>query len=80
MIKKPNRAMLASIFQRVAVTQEAFAKKLATHAGVDCSQQTVQQWLKRENVPPEWVTRIVRASEGEVYAYEIRPDVFPVPD
>jgi len=80
MTEKPNRAKLAEIFRRVESTQAAFASTLTKHSGAVCSQQTVQQWLKRENVPAEWVSRIVNASGGSVFAYEIRPDVFPVPE
>ena len=54
MKEKPNRTLLASIFQRVAPTQEGFAYAIGKAAKLPASQQLVQNWLKRENVPVHW--------------------------
>lgn len=78
MTNKPNRAKLAELFQRVAPTQAGFAEALTRQSGNFCSQQAVQNWLKREQVPVQWVGHIVRAGGGKVSAAEIRPDVFGV--
>ena len=79
MSNSPNRSKLAEIFQRVALTQEGFVSELTKVSGTLCSQQTVQNWLKREQVPAGWVKHIVKASRGSVEPGEIRPDVFGTP-
>lgn len=76
MAQKPNRAKLAEIFQRVSKTQEGFAAALSKASGIHCSQQAVNNWLKREQVPADWVKHIVTASQGAIDPGEIRPDVF----
>lgn len=56
-------------------------KKLASYVGV--SQPSVWCWLHRKKrVSPELVLKIVDATNGEVQAYQIRPDLpdlFPPP-
>lgn len=56
-------------------------KKLAMKVGV--SQPNVWSWLHRKKkVSPERVLKIVHATEGEVKAHQIRPDLpelFPPP-
>lgn len=79
-IEKPNRAKLASLFQRVAKTQEGFSAALAKQTGDTVFRQTVQQWLKRENVPAQWVGVICAASNGRIASHELRPDLFPAPE
>lgn len=79
-MNKPNRALLASIFQRVSNTQGGFAEAIAKSSKLPTSQQLVQNWLKRESVPAQWVGHIVAASNGAIQAHEIRPDVFPAPE
>jgi DNA-binding transcriptional regulator YdaS (Cro superfamily) len=79
MNQKPNRAKLAALFQRVAKTQQGFADALSRKTGDQVSQQLILNWLKRENVPANWVHVIVEASDGDVHPHELRPDVFPAP-
>nr|WP_262239790.1 helix-turn-helix domain-containing protein [Serratia liquefaciens] len=53
---------------------------LARACGV--SQPAVFRWLNGSRVKADYVVAIVRASNGEVQAHEIRPDLpdlFPVP-
>ena len=76
MTSKPNRARLASLFQIVSTTQQGFAEALAKVSGTPVSQQQVQLWLKRENVPGQWVQHIVKASGGEITTSDLRPDIF----
>ena len=79
MNQKPNRAKLAAIFQRVAKTQQGFADALSAETQGPVSQQLILNWLKRENVPANWVSAIVNASKGRIHPHELRPDVFPAP-
>lgn len=56
-------------------------KKLADACGV--SQPAVHKWLNGGMVSPEKVKAIVNATQGNVKAHEIRPDlpeIFPNPD
>lgn len=80
MVSLPNRAKLASLFQKVCATQEKFAAALTEASGVLCSQQTVMNWLRREKVPSGWVRQIVAIADGKVEAFEIRPDLYPAPE
>ena len=79
-IEKPNRAKLASLFKRVAKTQQDFANALSRQTKIAVSQQQILNWMKRENVPADWVLHIVIASKGQIGAHELRPDVFPSPE
>jgi len=80
MTTKPNRAQLSAVFHRIAATQEGFASAMSKASGVFCSQQSINNWLKRENVPATWVPFIVKAGDGKIAAHEIRPDIFPAPE
>ncbi|OVZ89915.1 transcriptional regulator [Yersinia frederiksenii] len=56
-------------------------KKLADICGV--SQPAVHKWLNGGLVSPEKVSAIVNATEGQVSAHEVRPDLpdlFPHPE
>lgn len=75
-VELPNRAKLGEIFGRVAKTQEGFADALTRHSGVNVSQQVVNNWLKREQVPASWVRYVVQAGAGKIAADEVRPDIF----
>lgn len=49
----------------------------------DVSQPAVHKWLNGGAVSPEKVNAIVKATNGEIKAHEIRPDLpelFPHPD
>ncbi|WP_416383548.1 transcriptional regulator [Pseudomonas sp. MCal1] len=71
-------SMEASPLQRV-INAAGGGRALAAELGV--SPMAVSQWKKR-GVPAERVPGIVRASKGQVQAFELRPDLpdlFPVP-
>ncbi|MDA6682346.1 helix-turn-helix domain-containing protein [Escherichia coli] len=56
-------------------------KRLAADCGI--SQPAVHKWLRGGKVSPEKVFAIVNATNGQVKAYEIRPDLphlFPHPN
>ena len=68
------------VIQR-AVCAAGSQEKLAQLCGV--SQPAVHKWLKGGLVSPERVQAIVNATDGQVKAYEIRPDLphlFPHPE
>jgi len=50
---------------------------------VGCAQSTVSDWVNgKKRVSPQYVPIIVRATNGEVMAHQLRPDLpdlFPVP-
>lgn len=49
----------------------------------EVSQPAVHKWLNGGSVSPEKVNAIVKATNGEIQAYQIRPDLpelFPHPD
>jgi DNA-binding transcriptional regulator YdaS (Cro superfamily) len=61
------------------VTLQKFLQKesqswLAGRLGV--SQSAISQWL-RDGVPADRVKQIVAASNGEVSAHDLRPDLYP---
>ena len=67
---------------KTAIALVGSQQKLGSACGV--SQQAVYKWLhNKAKVAPEQVVRVVTATNGEVKAYEIRPDLpglFPHPN
>lgn len=64
-----------------AVKEAGGQAALARLCGV--SQPSVFKWLNGRRVKADHVMSIVKASNGKVYAYQIRPDlpdVFPHPE
>ncbi len=53
-------------------SQAELARRLGT------SPMRIANW-KRRGVPPEQVLRVVRAANGRVRPYDLRPDIYPDP-
>jgi len=66
---------------KTAITLVGSQQKLGSACGV--TQQAVYKWLhNKAKVAPEQVILVVKATNGEVQAHEIRPDLpglFPHP-
>lgn len=59
-------------------SQKSLAKKIGT------AQSTICDWLNgNKRISPENVSKLVKATDGRVHAYEFRPDLpdlFPHPE
>lgn len=60
-----------------AINHAGTARALADRLGL--KPMAITQWKKR-GVPAERVLDIVRATQGQVRPYDLRPDVYPDPD
>ncbi|CAK0741312.1 Helix-turn-helix domain-containing protein [Gammaproteobacteria bacterium] len=60
-----------------SLISEIGLQSFASQAGV--TYQAVRKW-ERAGVPAERVLPIVRATQGRVTPYELRPDLYPDPD
>lgn len=50
--------------------------ELARQLGV--TRSCVNKWVHRQRIPPHYVIRIEKASEGQITRWEMRPDLYPV--
>lgn len=72
---------MKNIVIQKAIELAGIQQKLAELCGV--KQPTVWRWLHGGRVDAKNVMSVVRATEGQVQAYELRPDlpdVFPKPE
>ncbi len=72
---------LAAVHQRpVLRVIQVFGNQrhLANLTGV--TQQAVSRWAKSGCIPAEHVLGIVKAANGELTPFDIRPDIYPQPD
>lgn len=59
-----------------SIVAEQGYKPFARQLGVK-NWQTVQKWIDKRRVPPEWVYKVINTTGGKVDAHSLRPDVFP---
>lgn len=65
---------LAAYLERESLTQAEFARRL------QCSQGLVNQWMKgKTRITGERARQIERVTDGDVQAWELRPDLFDAP-
>lgn len=47
---------------------------------IDAPPSLISQWISIREVPPDKVLPIVKATDGAVTPFELRPDLYPDPD